>query len=277
MQNTKRSVGLHVRLYQNLADVISSVQHMQLSVVQSFLLDEKGLYVQLSDDIIKEFVHAKQKLNFLYFVHAAYWSNLSRKNSKEFLSLCKEAQIAQSLESQGIVVHIGATRARLEKWDQVRFVAESVNELLHKVSGVTLFLENSPHAGRNFGGDITDFALLFEHIEHKDRVKFCLDTAHAFVFGYELTNDMKYKEFINLVTEMITPAHMGLLHLNDAAEQCGSYIDKHGIIGTGYLGQSVLKKIMDEPLCQELPIILELPGSCLKEQEVSVLHEVVSW
>jgi len=94
-----------------------------------------------------------------------------------------------NLESQGVVIHVGATKTKLDKQDQAKYVAEGINTLLLKVPDINIFLENSPHAGRNFGGDITDFAFLNSLIEQKERVKFCIDTAHAFVYGYNLISE----------------------------------------------------------------------------------------
>ena len=119
----RRPIGLHIRLQSKLFDVINTVQEMNLTIAQSFLINEQGRYVSCSSRAIKDFVHAKKKLNFSYFVHAAYWSNLTDVKSKEFTSLCKEAEIALNIESQGIVMHVGATRAKLDKHDQAKYVA----------------------------------------------------------------------------------------------------------------------------------------------------------
>src|SRR3990167_9539226 len=128
---------------------------MNLTIAQSFLINEQGRYVSCSSLAIKDFVHAKKELNFSYFVHAAYWSNLTDVKSKEFTSLCKEAEIALNIESQGIVIHVGATRAKLDKHDQAKYVAEGINKLFDQIPDIEILLENSPHSGRNFGGDIT--------------------------------------------------------------------------------------------------------------------------
>jgi deoxyribonuclease-4 len=276
MKQSERLLGLHVRLKQDLLEVVNAVQRLNLTAVQSFLINEDGKYVKLSSDVVDEFVHLRKKLACAYFVHAAYWSSLVNVKSKEFITLCEEAQFASDLHSDGIVIHVGATRLKLDKKDQVKYVAECVNTLISKVSDVPLILENAPHAGRNFGGDITDFGLLYEHIDHKNRVKFCLDTAHAFVYGYDLKNQMYLDDFLKLITDMIGKNNIALLHLNDAPEPCGSYIDKHAVPGEGLLREHVLKQIMKNDLFLETPIILELPGSC-HEDESKILHTVAQW
>ncbi len=273
----KRPVGLHVRLQQHLLDAILAAQQMNLPVVQSFLINEQGSYVSCNAQAIKKFISARRTLNFLYFVHAAYWSSLTNVKSKEFQSLCKETEIALNLESQGIVIHVGATKTKLDKNDQAKYVAEGINSLLEQVADIPIFLENSPHAGRNFGGDITDFAYLDGLIEQKQRVKFCIDTAHAFVYGYNLVSEYECKEFFKLVEQVFPKDSIGLLHINDTDQNCSSKIDKHGIAGQGILGQSVLTDIINYSLFKDVPIILELPASCEQKESLQVLDRVISW
>lgn len=274
---TNRLIGLHVRLQQGLKDVATAVEKFNVPVVQSFLLNERGGYVLCSPRIVQRFVQVKESLKFTYFVHAAYWSNLTNIDSKEFISLCKEAAIAVDLHSDGLVVHVGATKAGLSKHDQALYVAQGINELLYQVEGIQLFLENGPHAGRNFGGDLTDFIALYDLVEKKERIKFCIDTAHAFVYGYDLKNPMKLQEFFDIINHDIFVSNIGLLHLNDTLQSCASQIDKHDIAGQGLLGQSILQTIMHDTAVRDSYIILELPGSCDDEQMKQVLQQVNSW
>jgi len=272
-----RAIGLHVRLQNGLLDVVTAVQQQQLQVAQSFLLDERGKYVSCSSSVTKKFITQKRDLGFKYFVHAAYWSSLTNVKSKEFLSLSKETDIALNLESDGIVVHVGATKAGLSKQEQAQYVAEGINELFHRVETIDVLLENGPHAGRNFGGDLTDFALLENLIEQKHRVRYCIDTAHAFVYGYNMSNPYELKNFFTLLQTIFTDQSIALLHLNDTQHGCASQIDKHGIPGQGVLGATVLQECMNFDLLASIPIILELPGTCDDQQAVSVLKIVQSW
>lgn len=275
--NPTRAIGLHVRLQKGLFDVVDFVQQLQLSVVQSFLLDESGKYVSCSSSVMKKFISHKRDIGFDYFVHAAYWSSLTNVKSKEFLSLCKESEIALNLESNGIVVHVGATKAGLSKQEQAQYVAEGINELFHRVAGIDVLLENGPHAGRNFGGDFTDFALLNGMIEQKQRVRYCVDTAHAFVYGYSMDNPYELQKFFKLLTDIFPQDSIALLHLNDTQHGCASQIDKHGIPGQGVLGATVLQECMKFELLKNVPIVLELPGACDEQQTRSVLKVVQGW
>lgn len=272
-----RPVGIHIRLQQGLLDIVDAVSRMKLPAAQSFLLNESGKYVSLSHRSITQFVAHKEKLKFLYFVHAAYWSSMVHVGSQEFASLLKEAELARRLTSDGIVIHVGATRARLDKKDQISYVAEALNELLLQVTDIPLILENSPHAGRNVGGDFMDFALLLEKVEVQNRVRFCIDTAHASVFGYDLISESKRRDFFKLLENVFEPEQIALLHLNDTDKDCGSFIDRHILPGDGMLGKDALTWFMHQPLCKNVPIIIEPPVSVIDGRDAFIVKEVVLW
>ena len=272
-----RKIGLHCRIQTGLQDILDKVQQTEVPVVQSFLLDEMGYHINLKHKFVDPFCQAKESLGFDYIVHAAYWSNLTNVTSKEFGSICKEAKIARDLQASGIVVHIGASKQRLEKSEQVLFVAEALNELICKVDDITIMLENGPHAGRNFGGDIQDFALLMPMIEQKHRVSFCLDTAHAYVYGYDLIDQAARIDFLQQLDTCVSNQHISLIHLNDTAQLCGSQIDKHGMVGQDLLSSVALPSIMNYQPLRLTPLLLELPSSCTLEEEIAALNAVRAW
>ena len=272
-----RSIGIHIRLHNGLLDILPVIEQLQINVAQSFLMTESNKYISLSDKVIDEFVRAKQKQPFLYYVHAAYWSGLTDSSSKMFVSLAKETEIAQRLQSDGIVIHSGTTRSSSSlKRDHLLRVVDSINQLNHAYPNIRLLLENTPHAGKSFGGNLEDFSMIMERVEKKALVGFCVDTAHAFVYGYDIFHEKGRTEFIKLVKEALGSEHITLLHLNDSQDRCGSYIDKHEVPGDGLIGHQALAAVMNDSLFKNVPIILELPGSCTKKDE-EVLKLVRSW
>lgn len=275
----KRAIGLHVRLQNGLQDVFAAVQKFNISIVQSFLINEQKKYVvTLRDhDIHQEFARQKQQLNVAYFVHAAYWSSLMDSSSKEFKSLCKEAAIAARLTSDGLVVHVGATKTRQSKQDQAKYVADGLNELFSRVEAIPILLENGPHAGRNFGGDLSDFLLLNNLVEQRTRLHFCIDTAHAYVYGYDIATTQGQIEFFDLLTQLTCLDKITLLHLNDTKHACASKIDQHGVPGDGFLGPQVLQTCMLHPTLAAAPIILELPTDCNDSSTGMILQRIDSW
>lgn len=272
-----RPIGTHIRLHHSLLDIIPIVEKLKMSVAQSFLIAESNRYISLSDKIVQEFVKAKKNQNFLYYVHAAYWSGLTDSSSKMFVSLQKETEYAQKLQCDGIVIHSGSTKTSLaSKRDQLLYVVESINKLNDAYPNVRLLLENTPHAGKSFGGNIEDFAMIVDRVEKKDLIGFCVDTAHAFVYGYDIFQEGGRAHFVKLIDEVLGRENIKLLHLNDSQDRCGSYIDKHEIPGDGLIGHKALAAIMNDPIFNDVPIIIEKPGSCVKKDE-DIIQLVKSW
>lgn len=272
-----RPIGIHIRLHHSLLDIMPIVEQLNIDVAQSFLIAESNKYISLHDKVIQEFVKAKQKQNFLYYVHAAYWSGLTDSSSKMFISLQKETEYAQKLQSDGIVIHSGSTRSSLAlKRDHLLYVIESINKLNDAYPNVRLLLENTPHAGKSFGGNIEDFAMIVERVEKKDLIGFCVDTAHAFVYGYDIFQEKGRADFIKLIDDVLGRQNIKLLHLNDSQDRCGSYIDKHEIPGDGLIGHKALANIMNDIVFKDVPIIIEKPGSCIKNDE-EIIHLIRSW
>lgn len=276
MKNIARPIGIHIRLHNSLLDILPIVEQLKIEVAQSFLIAESNKYVSLNDKIVKEFIKIKRKQNFLYYVHAAYWSGLTDSRSKMFASLQREVEYAQRLQSDGIVIHSGSTRnCSGFKRDHVSSVIESINKLNDTYPNIRLLLENTPHAGKSFGGNLEDFSLIMERVEKKELVGFCVDTAHAFVYGYDIFHEKGRADFIKLIDDILGRQNIKLLHLNDSQDRCGSYIDKHEIPGDGLIGCKALANIMNDVVFKDVPIIVEKPGSCLKKDE-DIIHLIRS-
>lgn len=270
MKQSTRAIGTHVRIHEDLYDVIEVAEKFSLLAIQSFLITESNEYVAVSNQMIDDFVKAKKELGFLYYVHAAYWSGLTDSKSKMFHSLKKEVEFAQDLHAEGIVIHPGATKGRLSDKDKVRYVADSVNLMHQEHQGVQLLLENGPHAGRTFGGNLEHFAMLIEHVEKKDLLGFCIDTAHAFVYGYDIAKEQHCEDFLRMLEDIIGKQYIKLLHFNDSKDRCGSYIDKHEEPGYGLIGKKALQQFMNHKLFKDVPLIME----CSKESRHPI-EEVV--
>lgn len=277
MEKISRPIGMHVRLHNSLLDIIPVVEQLKINVAQSFLMAECNTYISLHEKAIQDFIKAKQNQNFLYYVHAAYWSGVTDSSSKMFASLQRETEYAQRLQSDGIVIHCGSTRNNSAlKRDHVAYVVESINKLNDAYPNVRLLLENTPHAGKSFGGNLENFSLIMERVEKKSLVGFCVDTAHAFVYGYDISHESGRVAFIKLVDQALGRENIKLLHLNDAQDPCGSYIDRHEVPGDGLIGYKALAEIVNDPVFKDVPVIMEMSGACSKG-DAEIINLVRSW
>ena len=105
---------------------------------------------------------------------------------------------------------------------------------------------------------------------------FKYDTAHAYSYGYDVAQSESQQAFINFLDATIGIERIKLIHLNDTVEQLGSFIDRHGIMGQGNIGEHALKNFAMHPALCTIPLLMELPELSI-EQELLILEKVRSW
>jgi len=64
------------------------------------------------------------------------------------------------------------------------------------------------------------------------------------------------------------------MHLNDALRPLGSRLDRHACIGKGMIGIEGFRYIMQSPLFEEIPLILETPDSEGWKEEIELLYSL---
>jgi len=121
-----------------------------------------------------------------------------------------------------------------------------------------LLLENS--AGQQGKiGSLSELGSILSHLT-SNRLKVCLDTAHAFEAGYNFTTQDGLEMWIKEIETTIGLGKIELLHLNDSKTPLGSGRDNHQNIGDGFIGEAGLSMLLNHPKLAHLPLILEVPG-----------------
>lgn len=196
------------------------------------------------------------------YIHALYLTNLASDNP-ELITKSKNALITDMTNSatigaNGVVLHIGSHQGR--GWASSRQqVIQCIKDVLDNTpQDSILLLENS--AGQK--GKIGSFPELQDILDSCSnvRLKVCLDTAHAFEAGYNLTTDEGLEMWVSDIEKYVSVDKIELLHLNDSKTPLGSGRDNHQNIGDGYIGQEGIKRIINHKKLKHLPLILEVPG-----------------
>jgi|SRR5579863_289360 len=272
-----RSLGLHIRLHGSLMDVACRAVALRLPFFQSFFVDiVTNKMIQPTRQEADAFAHfARAHFSQLY-VHGSYWINLASLRHTGYAVFKKELTLAQRLAFTHMVLHPGTAKGATAKLEGIDALARVLNRINAVDHGIIIMLENTAHGNLAVGSDLGDFCLLFEKLDKPERVQFCLDTAHAHAFGYELVDGEKLDAFVALVDACIGLSRVQLIHLNDTSQECGSRIDQHEIIGHGKLGKAALQRLVKHEALAHIPIIMELPAVPLGH-EVQILNEVRQW
>lgn len=272
-----KQCGLHLRLNHSLQELIEKAIRLQLPFFQCFLVSKvTDRLLELSAQEKQAYLAVRRKYFNKLYVHGSYWINLANVKYTNHRVLNRELAVTKDLEFTHLVLHPGSAKGAQKREEGIDALARALNKALKKEHDITLVLENTAHNKMSVGGDLHDFKLLKEKLNHPEKVQFCIDTAHAYSFGYDLIDDVECDKFIDLIGSTVGYDSVALLHLNDTEQELGSYIDRHALVGAGNLGVQTLQKFVQHEKLKNIPALMELP--VLQEQEEQqVLTTVNGW
>ena len=138
--------------------------------------------------------------------------------------------------------------------------AEAVGIALESVPGsVMVLMEITAGSGTAIGSTFTEMNELIMKIPAplRKRVGVCMDTAHVFASGYDISND--YDGVMNRFDDEIGLRRLGMMHLNDSKAPLGSKRDRHELIGEGMIGEGAFRRIMNDPRLARVAKVIETP------------------
>jgi deoxyribonuclease-4 len=154
-------------------------------------------------------------------------------------------------------------------------IAESVNIVLAKTSGVIAVIENTAGQGTNLGHTFEQIKLIIDGVEDKSRVGVCIDTCHAFTSGYDVKTAKGFQDTFEKFERIIGLQYLKGMHLNDSKKDFGTRVDRHENIGTGFLGEDTFSFVVNDNRFDNMPLILETPEESLWEAEIKKLYSLI--
>ncbi len=211
-------------------------------------------------------------LSGLCFAHAPYLLNLASADpalrARSVGVLVDELQRAGALGLAGVVLHPGSAGDGDRDEAEARCRA-AITEAVARAGGdaAMLLVEGQVGAGGQLGRGPAELARLVEPAlrsaparrgSPRPRVGVCLDSAHLWGAGYDLLQDGWGRVLDELGDHWGLPVPQ-LLHGNDTAVELGSRRDRHAPPGDGRLGKPFFSRLLAEPRCAELPVVMEIP------------------
>ena len=100
--------------------------------------------------------------------------------------------------------------------------------------------------------------MIREQVDGPEKVGVCLDTCHVWDGGYDIVQDLD--GVLDEFDDVIGLDNLYAVHLNDSKNECGSHKDRHEKLGQGKIGLEALLRVVNHPLLQGKPFILETPN-----------------
>jgi len=200
-------------------------------------------------------------------IHASYLINLAGSAepfaSQSRAGLIHEMQRAPAYGATLVNAHIGSHRGSGHQAG-LRRLCENVAAILAQAPpGVRLVLENSAGGGDSIGSTIEELAAILDGIGSDARdLAFCLDTAHLWGAGYDVSTPEGARDVIDRFGELIGLERLALVHLNDSRSLLGSRTDRHEHVGAGRIGPAGLQEWLRDPrlAASGTAFMMETPG-----------------
>ena len=200
------------------------------------------------------------------FSHGIYLANFGAREAnppvweKSIAATVAGLAICESLGHRGLIVHLGSNYG-LGFDGVLPSVVDALEQVLAEHSGSTrLILENAAGSARIIGGRVAELGQVISALGGDPRLGVCIDTAHAFAFGYDLRESDGVEELTADIERAGVGDRLQAMHVNDSKIDCGGLRDRHANLGEGLIGMAGIARTVRHPLFARLPLILETPG-----------------
>ncbi len=194
-----------------------------------------------------------------------------KKSRAAFLD---EMQRCEQLGLKYLNFHQGSHLGKISPEECLDRIAESIDLTLDRTKGVMAVIENTAGQGTNMGNRFEHITRIIDNVHDKSRVGVCLDTCHTYSAGYDISTDDAFERTLEEFDRVVGIKYLKAMHLNDTKKAHASRVDRHESIGKGLLGLNPFRFIMNNPLFDNIPLILETPDISLWEKEIMLLYSL---
>jgi deoxyribonuclease IV len=264
MSGRTNRVGRHLPTSGGLRKTLEIARELGCETAQIFLSNPQGWADPILRPDAEAFVEGSRELGLSPLVaHAKYLINLASANdelrARSVRALARELVAAGTLGVDLVVVHAGSHGGDGEEKGTGRLVGSlnRVRELASEIAGDSRrvakpVVENPVGAGTQLCSTFDSLG----DVARRAGVRVCVDTAHAFVAGYDLSSPEGARLVAEELSDAVGPA-LALLHLNDAKNGVGSHRDGHRKIGEGQIHDGSWPELF--ACLPGVPLIMETP------------------
>jgi deoxyribonuclease-4 len=197
-------------------------------------------------------------------IHAPYLINLASPDDviwqKSITLLRWTLQRGELLGARYVVFHTGSHKGSGVDAGLAR-IAEAIALILPETPlDVMLLLENDVGAGNSLGHSFEQIGMVLNVLpQYEDRLGVCLDTAHLWGAGYDISNADSVEQLLQHFDDIIGLNRLKVIHLNDTEMALGSHRDVHARLGEGIIGEEGLRTLLCDPRLEHVAVLLETP------------------
>ncbi|MDZ7640661.1 MAG: deoxyribonuclease IV [Desulfurivibrio sp.] len=258
-------LGAHMSIAGGLYHAFEHIRKVDGQALQIFTRNQRQWRVPpVHEKEAADFLEAwRQAAEMPVAAHDSYLINLAgykpETEERSRQALTAELERCQALRIPWLVMHPGSHLGRGAKEGIERLTRnlDQVLEAAGEENRVTILLENTAGQGTNLGRDFTELAEIVAGCRYPQRLGFCFDTCHAFAAGYDLRTPAAYERTFKEFDDQLGLNRLHFFHLNDAAKDLGSRVDRHAHIGQGKIGLEGFRLLLNDPRFADHPMVLE--------------------
>lgn len=271
-----------------LAALINAVEKAGADAVQTFLgpstsssLKDKLVINPDECADIKSYVASH---NIRYFIHSVYVMNLckfpasSARIQYAHANIIHDLHFCEAVGAVGVIIHFGNqdNAGIATAIDNMASNISWILEATKSLSNSKIILETSAGQGKQIGITLEEISSVLQKIgSHRHRLGICIDTAHIFASGYDITTSSGWDAYMRKFNDIVGIHHLACFHLNDSASLLGDKKDRHLPLGSGNIfgifhpnlalnnnrsASVILQHIRNFAISTKIPIILETRG-----------------
>jgi deoxyribonuclease IV len=255
------SIGRHLPTSGGLVKTLEAARVLGCETIQIFVSNPQAWADPGPRKDAAAFIEGSQALGISPVVaHAKYLINLAsakeEQRERSVLALAHELAAAGALGVDLVVVHAGSHGGDGEAEGMERLVEDlgRARERAAELDGATAepVVENSVGAGTQLCSTFESLGV----VARRAGVRVCIDTAHAFVAGYDFSAEDGGRVVAAEIVDAVGDA-VALVHLNDAKNELGSHRDGHRKVGEGRIPIGAWPAFFDG--LAGVPVVMETP------------------
>ncbi|MBI4668251.1 MAG: deoxyribonuclease IV [Elusimicrobia bacterium] len=254
-------IGAHYPVRPTLSDALKKAQELGVQALQIFGYRRHEFYfdpklppqakARLDDEIRIWRENLKKSAIKKIIVHARFVATLASGDpdvQRKFIAgFRQEWQLAKMLSAEYFVFHLGPYDESMDAGTGLKTAGEALHEILKTLpaGGPLVVLENVPGGGRRMGSAIEEWEQILGLLGAKEpRFGLCLDTAHLWNAGCDLSSIGQAEKFWHEFERRIGSFRLVLVHLSNSPMPSGCRHDLHSHLAEGRIPAEVYRYIL---------------------------------
>jgi deoxyribonuclease-4 len=253
--NGSLRIGIHASISGSYLNALESARKLGCNALQIFSASPRmwaGGPSRIPENDAAAFRARREELQLgPLVIHANYLINLAGTQpmlrTRSIQAFQDEVVRAVALGADFLVVHPGA-RGESSVEAAIANIVDSIKQAVRRVQlgSLRILIENTAGMGTAVGSRLEEVAAIVRGLSASGAGA-CLDTAHLFAAGYDISTEAGLETTIAQIDKTIGLENVYVWHVNDSKIALGGKVDRHEHIGKGKIKAAAFERILRHP------------------------------